>query len=89
MRIPDTSFEIAVAGVKSKAKRLAPCPACGTNSWLLDQEIYQLPSFSPASPANAPVYPVAMLVCSSCGHLRLFSAISLGLVKPDGSPVFA
>ncbi len=93
MRIPDASFDQALTIVNAKVNRLSPCPACGTNDWKLDQEIYEMPLYPGSATAFATPrqgrYPIVMVNCSNCGFLRTFSAIMLGLVKPDGSPVLA
>jgi hypothetical protein len=93
MRIPDASFAQATAIINAKVNRLTPCPACGTRDWRIDQEIYEMRPFSgetnPFYQQTGGTYPLVLLGCSNCGHIRLFSAIKLGLVKPDGSPVLA
>jgi hypothetical protein len=93
MRNPDASFDQAVTIVNAKVNRLTPWPGCGVRDWQLDQDIYGMHPYAgmanPFVARTGGVYPIIVLNCANCGNLRFFSAIMLGLVKPDGSRVLA
>jgi predicted nucleic-acid-binding Zn-ribbon protein len=91
-RISDASFDTMLTLVNAKINRLSPCPGCGTNDWALDQTIYDVKSYNP--PGTQQFYgnqgqpgpmPMVAILCKKCGHVRFFSAITLGIVRQDGT----
>lgn len=58
------------------------CPACKSNSWNIQDSTYQLTEFNPEGMViGGPVVPVLAVLCSNCGYMMMFNALSVGAVK--------
>jgi len=55
------------------------CPACQQNNWGMLEELVQLP-VGPRVPVAPQEYPCVLITCRSCGYMRLFSAMRMGIV---------
>lgn len=54
------------------------CPLCGTDAWTVG-DIVVVPLVH--SPLDGPTYPFFPVFCDSCGHTRLFNALTMGILK--------
>jgi hypothetical protein len=81
VKIPDEKVAIVTQRLLAKVPGLKPCLQCGTTNWSLNSEIVMLPSFEQGGVfASRTSTPAVVLVCPTCGHLLLFSAIVAGLM---------
>lgn len=88
MEIPKERMAAAIAIVNAKLK-LSDCTTCQSRQWHLDSTIYQLPTYRPVGPSENRVLSVAVLYCAVCGHQIFMNATTVGLLKEDGSLIFA
>ena len=61
------------------------CDVCGKFDWAVADSLYHLPGFSLSNvltPASTLV-PVAVLNCKTCGNIKLFNMIHLGLISNE------
>ena len=58
------------------------CPYSGHTDWEISPELVELRAYSGGGlrVGGGGVYPAVMVVCRGCGHIALFSAITLKLV---------
>jgi hypothetical protein len=56
------------------------CPIDGSRTWALT-DLVQFNRFTPDSVMLGEVYPAIQLVCTTCGYMVHFSAITAGLVE--------
>jgi hypothetical protein len=60
-----------------------PCPHCGNINTSVGEHVFRLAvGFQPIPRGYVPIVPV---ICSNCGHVRLFGALAMGLVPPPQS----
>jgi hypothetical protein len=58
------------------------CSFCGTNAWSLVQEMLEISVFRGGKLlVGGNVVPAFMLVCNTCGHLEMVSAVQAGLME--------
>ena len=58
------------------------CTVCGGQTWQSNDKVFELrESRGGDVMMGGPVYPVMTLVCKRCGHVLLFDAITVGIVK--------
>ena len=59
------------------------CTVCGSQTWKSDDKVFELRESSGGDVVmGGPVYPVMSLCCRRCGHILLFNAVTVGIVKP-------
>lgn len=61
-----------------KAGSGAACPVC-LSSNLAVPGVFAVADVQSSAPAVGPVSPLVAIVCQSCGHVRFFSAMLMGL----------
>ncbi len=59
------------------------CPMCGNTSWIVNEEIYEVPRFSEKAETNEVVFPVVPVSCTNCYSTQFISAVMIGLVEGD------
>lgn len=60
------------------------CPACGSDRWYLADHVIHLQSLRVGRQLmGGPAYPAVVVICNRCGHMRLHSALILGINFPD------
>lgn len=60
------------------------CPECSANKSIFWDNLYLLPKPSSAGRAEPPVGRLVVVIeCTECGHIRTFSARTMGLAKRD------
>ena len=64
-------------------KALTPCSSCGVTDWQGARYIVNVPSAPPVAQAKVRAYPALLLTCKNCGMFRLYSAVAIGIVKPQ------
>ena len=71
------------------------CPVCERKEWNVSDRVFALPEYLPSSFSSVPprgqepyrltedsqVFPLVLVVCSTCGHVLLLSAIALKIVS--------
>jgi hypothetical protein len=70
--------------VQEKARGGMVCSFCGTNTWHLAEDFYEVRIFQGGSiilGGGGAVAPAFMLICDTCGHIELVSAIIAGLIE--------
>ena len=63
------------------------CWVCGARSWNLSPIVVNLVEFAGGGLVvgeEVRLVPVISIACNSCGHVVLFSAVWLGVIKPNG-----
>jgi hypothetical protein len=65
------------------------CTICGSNNWNIVPDIFSMPKLGGAATTAIPTLPVLSAVCSQCGQMLLFNAVSLGLVTGQPLPTQA
>ncbi len=62
----------------------AHCDVCNTNtSWTLSPELFRLVGYEARQfVLDGPTIPVVVANCTTCGQMRLFNAIILGIIDP-------
>jgi hypothetical protein len=60
-----------------------PCPICSKSiAWEISG-VYQIQQYNEGNHCpGAPIAPMILVTCRTCGHTILFNAISLGVVDP-------
>ncbi len=59
------------------------CPVDANRNWEIGGIMAQLPAWSPTRfPGATETFPVLVVMCSTCGYVRLVNAIKAGLVSP-------
>lgn len=68
----------ASAFINEKAQREGdPCPHCGNLDTSVAENVFRLSvGTAVVGPGFVPIMPV---ICNNCGHVRIFSAIALGI----------
>jgi len=57
------------------------CPICGKSEWTLNETLSELRSFNFGRLSlGAPLIPLVVATCKSCGFLAQFNAVQLGLI---------
>lgn len=58
------------------------CPNCGRTTGVIADHLLNFHPYTPqaALTIGGATYPAAVLFCSNCGHLRLFSAVMIGVL---------
>lgn len=59
-----------------------PCAVCGARNWEIHSELSFFPMLDPEykTPIEGKVYPVVLVVCTSCYNALSFSAMKMGLL---------
>lgn len=58
------------------------CPICEKVNWEISSTIFELRSFARGGiQLGGPVQPVISIMCQQCGHIELFNALKLGILK--------
>ncbi|MGF7028451.1 hypothetical protein [Sphingobacterium sp. HSC-15S19] len=54
-----------------------PCPMCGSNSWNVSDNVYELREFHGGDLVlgNGPILPVIPVTCNNCGNSILVNAL--------------
>lgn len=86
-RLSKAQTEKAIDWLKEKCPHLNPkgvgCPACAGHSFMLDQELWEMRTFSGGGLfAAGSVWPLLVLTCNTCGHLMTFNAYRAGVIEP-------
>jgi len=65
-----------------------PCPICSKSTRWDISGIHQVQQYNEGNHCpGAPIAPLILISCRSCGHTILFSAIGLGVVDPSTGKV--
>jgi hypothetical protein len=64
---------------KQKWKSPVVCPVCKETGWQTGSRIYQIPQWL----VPGTVFPVVMVICTTCSYTLLFNAITVGALPPD------
>ncbi len=60
----------------------AKCPLCGKNEWSIADGVWELREYSGGNlRVGGPIFPIVLLVCSSCGNTMQISAVKAGVVQ--------
>jgi hypothetical protein len=63
------------------------CPVCKTSGWSTGTHVVQMPRWgNPQNYTAAPVYPYIQVICTTCSHTLLFSAVTMGITPPHPPP---
>jgi hypothetical protein len=64
------------------------CPCCGGGNWGIGGVVTMLPLERESVFLGGSAIPAVPVVCLTCGYMRLFSAVTMGLLpaKPAGEP---
>ena len=82
-QLTDTQRQIAIDWLASK-KATFPCSACGQNEWLFSEHLLHGQIFSSGSiRIGGMSYPLAMIICSNCGQVRLHLAVPMNILPPS------
>lgn len=68
---------------------LGTCKMCGAKDIGVTPALVTVPRWAPKErnwTLNGATYPLAFVVCGSCGHVELFSAAMAGITKDDVAP---
>ena len=62
--------------------RRSPCAICGGRNWEIHGEFSFFPIMDPEykTPIEGKVYPIVLVVCTSCYNTLSFSAMKMGLL---------
>jgi hypothetical protein len=82
MQLTEEQKQKALEYFKKTLQETLACPACGHDDWGLSDMLFQISAFRSTSIPPSPVIPLFPLTCAVCGHILLFNAIVMGLVKP-------
>lgn len=74
-------FEAAAEFLNTEITSPASCTVCKTGTLLLNGMVANLTN-SPRTQG----YPLLVLICDTCGHVRLHGAIKAGIVKKKEEP---
>lgn len=75
--------------LQDKARGDQSCPVCRTNAWAIAEQLVNgMPFYGGGSLiVGGPAYPIAMLVCQNCAHVRPFMAVPmLGMIEQSAVP---
>ncbi|MFQ5794803.1 MAG: hypothetical protein ACE5JP_07125 [Candidatus Bipolaricaulia bacterium] len=59
------------------------CYVCNDTQWEISNKVFEIREFFGGALTAGPVIPIIVLVCKNCGHTVFFSAMRLGVVKPE------
>ena len=79
--IPDDRREAIVNLLNDKTGGVSKCPICPTGNFFLANHLVSTPVFHPSGGMilGGTTYPSLMLLCDSCGNIRLHNAMILGI----------
>lgn len=72
--------------LNEKTPDVGTCKACGVEEIGITPALVTVPRWDPKErrwTLNGVTYPLALLVCGSCGHVDLYSAALAGITKDD------
>jgi hypothetical protein len=74
------------AQLGQKGKNTA-CPVCLENAWSIGEHLISAKVHMGGHLVfGGPTYPQAFIVCTNCGYVRYFMAVSLGLLSAGPAP---
>jgi hypothetical protein len=60
------------------------CPVCRSNNWSIPDMAFELRQFFGGNRVlGGPIIPLVPITCGTCGHVMMFNAILLGVVKAE------
>jgi hypothetical protein len=88
MTLNDSQCKLIVRKIHEVWTGKRPCPICSkSTSWDISG-IHQIQRYNEGNHCTgAPIVPLILVTCRTCGHTILFNAISLGVVDPDTAKV--
>jgi hypothetical protein len=88
MTLNDSQRKLILQKIKEVWTGERPCPICSKSiSWDISG-IHQVQQYNEGNHCpGAPIAPLILVTCRTCGHTILFNAIALGVVDPDTGKV--
>ena len=80
-KLSEEEETLATEWLRKRAK--LSCAACGGANWRVAPYVAAIPADAEKFLGPKKQYPSIVVYCTECGHLRLHSAIMIGILKVD------
>lgn len=88
MTLTDSQCKLISQKIRNVWTGDRPCPICSKTTYWDISGVYQIQQYNEGNHCpGAPIAPLILVTCRTCGHTILFNAIALGVVDPDTAKV--
>ena len=84
MKLTESQRDLVIKKLDELWQNPKVCTVCHHSNWIISDTLFEIRNFNKGNLVlgGGSLLPVAVAICSNCGHILFFSAIQLGLVEP-------
>ena len=79
MQLTPEQKQIIMSAIDTKMTTQPSCPITGDKKWQLQEQLAYMPTLPGV--VNGPLFPNAVLICTTCGYTLLLNLFILGVAE--------